>query len=185
MVSSCGEGQNERAEGDAVSWPELVAFDELAYRAEGLAKVKDVAGIVSQQTPLVEAGRAVSLDSMPENVKNPKEVEQLLADLASLVDGIAKDGVPEESLLALVEGLHPVVESLIKAAGMPHVHANEGPNDGSLYPVFGGDGEQIGTAEIKLHDDAGDIEVWLTSGGHGGSPWDLPTDLVLSLAFPD
>ena len=68
---------------------------------------------------------------------------------------------------------------------MPHLHGNEGPHDGFLHPVFNADGEQIGTAEIKLHDDAGDLEVWLTRGGHGGEPWRLPVDSTLNLAFPD
>ncbi|MEM1443535.1 MAG: hypothetical protein AAGF67_14415 [Verrucomicrobiota bacterium] len=185
LLCSCSDGQKESVEGEVVSWPELVTFDELAYRAEGLAKVKDREGILRDRSALLVAGQAVSLESMPENAKNPKQIEPLLGDLSSLVEGLSEADLPDERLFALVEGLHPVVESLIKAAGMPHIHANEGPHDGSLYPVFGGDGEQIGTAEIKLHDDAGDVEIWLTTGGHGGPPWDLPTDLELSLAFPD
>ncbi|MEM9015649.1 MAG: hypothetical protein AAGC68_01450 [Verrucomicrobiota bacterium] len=182
---SCEVGKVNTTEDETVSWPELVAFDELAYRAEGLAKIKDRDGILGQRPALLEAGSAVSPESVPNNVKNPEQVRQLLGDLSSLIDGIAKSDISDATLFSLVEGLHPVVASLIKAAGMPHLHTNEGPNDGSLHPVFGGDGEQVGTAEIKLHDDAGDIEVWLTSGGHGGPPWDLPTDSVLILTFPD
>ncbi|MEM9283498.1 MAG: hypothetical protein AAGA96_16870 [Verrucomicrobiota bacterium] len=170
--------------GKEVSWPELVALDELAYRAEGLAKIKDREAVMVERTALLEAGWAVSPKTMPENARNPDQVHQLLGDLTSLVNGLAQSEISNERLFALVEGIHPVVASLIEAAGMPHVHANEGPNDGSLYPVFGGDGEQVGTVEIKLHDDAGDIEVWLTSGGHGGPAWDLPTDSILILTFP-
>ena len=68
----------------------------------------------------------------------------------------------------------------MKAAGMPHVHANEGPKGGFRFIVFGADGQQVGTAEIKLHDDAGDLEVWLTRGGHGGDPWRLPVGQTLA-----
>lgn len=42
----------------------------------------------------------------------------------------------------------------------------------------------MGTAEIKLHDDAGDIEVWLTQEGHGGEPWWLPVATSLAMNFP-
>ncbi len=166
-------------------WPELSAFDEIAYRAEGLAMVKDRDGLLSIRASLLEAGWAVSFMTMPEDVANAALVHELLGDLTSLVNGFAKADLPDESLFALAEGLHPVVEALFEAAGMPHVHANEGPNDGWLHPIFGPDGTQVGTAEIKLHDDAGDLEVWLTEGGHGGAPWELPVATVLRLEFPE
>lgn len=184
LLASCGENRSE-VSGEVVSWPELVAFDELAYRVEGLAKVKDHKAILSQRTRLLEAGWAVSPSTMPKNVSNPKKVHQLLGDLSSLVNRLAASDVPEEQLISLAEGLHPVVESLIEAAGMPHLHSNEGPNEGFLYPLFDGEGTQVGMAELKLHDDAGDIELWLTSGGHGGPAWDIPVDSKLNLEFPD
>jgi len=184
LTASCGR-EVPQADAGPVVWPELAAFDEFAYRAEGLAKVKDRDGLLKQRATLLEAGWAVSPKTMPENVANRKRVHQLLGDLSSLVNGFATNEISDERLFALAEGLHPVVEALIEAAGMPHVHANEGPNEGSLHPLFGADGAQVGTAEVKLHDDAGDLEVWLTKGGHGGVAWDLPVESRLKLAFPD
>ena len=67
---------------------------------------------------------------------------------------------------------------------MPHIHANEGPNSGFLYPVFDHTGNQTCNIEIKLHDDAVDLEVWLKRGGYEGDAWRLPTATILTLDFP-
>ena len=185
VASSCKRGGNTGpGAGEEVSWPELNRFDELAYRADGLARTGDLPAVRESLSELLEAGKAVSPASTPSNAADPQQVETILSDLASLIGGLSADP-DDESLKNLVLGLHPVVESLLKAAGMPHVHANEGPNSGFLHPIFDTDGKQMGTAEIKLHDDAGDIEVWLTRGGHGGEPWRLPLDTTLSLKLPD
>lgn len=40
---------------------------------------------------------------------------------------------------------------------------NEGPHHGMLVPLtVEGSDEAVGYAEVKLHDDKGDIELWLT-----------------------
>jgi hypothetical protein len=183
LATSCGREEGRSGNGP-VLWPELAAFDELAYWAEGLAKVKDREGLLQQRTALLEAGWAVSPKTLPENAANLRHVHQLLGDLSSLVNGFAQVEMSDERLFALAEGLHPVVEALIEATGMPHIHANEGPNEGFLHPLFGSDGAQVGTAEIKLHDDAGDVEVWLTRGGLDGEAWDLPVATTLTMDFP-
>lgn len=172
--------------GDAVvSWPALTRLDELAYRSEGLTRTKDLDSVRKSLPELLEAGRAVNPSTIPSNADDPQQVKTILTDLTSLVDGLASAELDDASLSNLVIGLHPVIENLIKAVGMPHIHANGGPNDGFLHPVFDGNGKQMGTAEIKLHDDAGDVEIWLTRGGHGGEPWRLPLSTTLALDFPD
>ncbi len=181
-ASSCGGGD---AGGKAVTWPELAHFDELAYRADGFARVGDYASVEEARAELLEAGRAITPATTPSNAADPDQVETTLADLTSLIDGLAATELDRETMAALVLGLHPVLEKLMSAAGMPHVHASEGPNSGFRFPVFDADGKQVGTAEVKLHDDAGDIEVWLTQGGHGGEPWRLPVDTTLPLRFTD
>ena len=181
FVSACG---GEEAAEEAVSWPELVAFDEIAYVADGYARTGDLSAVVSARTELLETGRLVTTATIPSNAADRSQVEATLGDLRSLVEGLAGDQ-DEEALSSLVLGMHPVIEELMKAAGMPHVHANEGPKGGFRFPVFGADGQQVGTAEIKLHDDAGDLEVWLTRGGHGGDPWRLPVGQTLALSFSD
>ncbi len=181
LVSAC-DGQG--AADGAVAWPELAAFDEIAYVADGHARTGDLSAVASARVQLLETGRLITIATIPSNAADRSQVEATLGDLRSLIDGLAAEQ-DEEALSSLVLGMHPVIEELMKAAGMPHVHANEGPKGGFRFPVFGADGAQVGTAEIKLHDDAGDLEVWLTRGGHGGEPWRLPVGQALTLAFPD
>ena len=171
-------------EGTPVAWPELVRFDEIAYRADGLARTGDLGAVNDLRAELIETGLAVTPSTIPADVADPREVGIILADLTSLVEGLSATE-DAGSTATLVLGLHPVIERLITAAGMPHVHANEGPNQGFLQPVFDSEGTQVGTAEVKLHDDAGDLEVWLTVGGYGGDPWRLGVETTLVLEFPD
>ncbi len=181
VLTSCDRAGN----GDAVvSWPELVRLDESSYRAEGFVRVGDLEAVRGMLSELREAGEALTPETVPANVKDPQEVETIFADLVSLVEGLTAEGTDDETMSTIILGMHPVIEKLIGAAGMPHLHGNEGPNDGFLHPIFDGGGKQVGTAEIKLHDDAGDIEVWLTQGGHGGEPWLLPVETSLAMDFP-
>ncbi|MEP4077955.1 hypothetical protein [Haloferula sp.] len=64
-----------------------------------------------------------------------------------------------------------------------------GPNGGFVYRLVGADDKGIGSAEIKLHDDKGDLEVWLNQGSlaesiRGGMPWDMALDTQLTVEFP-
>ncbi len=180
-LQSCGDSG---APESTVAWPELVAFDELAYQADGFARTEDLAALASCQEPLLALGREVTAETIPDDAADVRQVETVLGDLQSVIEALGREEEPAQAA-PLVLGLHPVIEELMKAAGMPHVHANEGPKGGFRFPVFGAEGAQVGTAEIKLHDDAGDLEVWLTRGGHGGQPWRLPVDTALALRFSD
>ena len=184
VMSSCNQ---KGADGNTapVVWPELNTFDELAYRADGVARTGDSDALKELLPALVEAGKSVSVDTVPSNTAAPTQVENILGDLNGLVDALSVQSLEDDALFDLVLGLHPVIENLIEAAGMPHLHGNEGPHDGFLHAVFDAEGKQTGTVEVKLHDDAGDVEVWLTRGGHGGAPWRLPLDSTLELEFPD
>ena len=43
---------------------------------------------------------------------------------------------------------------------------------------------QAGFAEIKLHDDKGDLELWLSKDSAGEQPMDLPLNTSVSVTFP-
>ncbi|MEM1084909.1 MAG: hypothetical protein AAGI48_12425 [Verrucomicrobiota bacterium] len=65
-----------------------------------------------------------------------------------------------------------------------------GPNDGFIFRLVDADDKGVGTAEIKLHDDKGDLEVWLNEGSlassmQGGTTWDLPLETELKIEFPE
>jgi len=62
-----------------------------------------------------------------------------------------------------------------------HAHT---PNDGAMAPFTDGL-EQVGFLELKLHDDKGDLELWLTKDGKGTVPFDLPLETTLKVSFPD
>ena len=64
-----------------------------------------------------------------------------------------------------------------------HVHTH-GKNHGLVVPIST-NGEPIGFAELKLHDDKGDLELWLTTDAEGNDPLDLPLDTGIEVAFPD
>ena len=180
---SC-ERSDIQNENETVSWPEITQFDNLAFQADGLVRVKDLSAVRELHAELLAAGLAVTSDSIPPNAANPQEIELLLGDLENLVTSLKDDDLDKLTLGNLVLGLHPVIAKLIEAAGMPHIHANEGTNGGFLYPIFDDNGKQTGTVEIKLHDDAGDLEVWLKRGGYEGDPWLVPSKTVLTLNFP-
>ena len=147
-------------------------------------RVKDLQAARKILDDLMKAGRAVTSASIPSNAAMPEEVGLILSDLENLVSELGAENLDDPSLENLILGLHPVIAKLIEAAGMPHIHANEGLNGGFLFPVFDIDGKQTATVEIKLHDDAGDLEVWLKKGGYSGDPLLLPTATVLTLDFP-
>ena len=185
ILSLCSCERNATNTGDeTVSWPEITEFDNIAFQADGLVRVKDLEAARKILDELMKAGRAVTSTSIPSNAAKPEEVGLILNDLENLVSELGAENLDDSSLENLILGLHPVIAKLIEAAGMPHIHANEGPNGGFLFPVFDVVGKQNATVEIKLHDDAGDLEVWLKKGGYDGEPLLLPTATMLTLNFP-
>ena len=185
ILSLCSCERNATNTGDeTVSWPEITEFDNIAFQADGLVRVKDLEAARKILDELMKAGRAVTSTSIPSNAAKPEEVGLILSDLENLVSELGAENLNDSSLENLILGLHPVIAKIIEAAGMPHIHANEGPNGGFLFPVFDVDGKQNATVEIKLHDDAGDLEVWLKKGGYDGEALLLPTATILTLDFP-
>jgi hypothetical protein len=62
-----------------------------------------------------------------------------------------------------------------------HDHA---PHAGIVVPFSTADAE-AGFAELKLHDDKGDVELWLTRNLAGTEPFDLPLDSTITISFPN
>lgn len=59
-----------------------------------------------------------------------------------------------------------------------------GPRAGFVVPLNGPDAP-AGFAELKLHDDKGDLELWLATDAAMTTPLDLPLDTAITVAFPD
>jgi len=66
--------------------------------------------------------------------------------------------------------------------GHGHEHV-EGPHHG-VPATFKG-GETTGHLELKLHDDKGDLELWLAEDAAYGRPFDLPLDAAIEIEFVD
>lgn len=58
------------------------------------------------------------------------------------------------------------------------------PHHGILVP-FSSKQALTGYAELKLHDDKGDLELWLTKDAAGAGPYDLALNSVITVTFPD
>jgi hypothetical protein len=66
--------------------------------------------------------------------------------------------------------------------GHGHDHA-EGPHQGVTATFKGGD--VTGHLELKLHDDKGDLELWLAEDAAFQKPFDLPLDSTVEIEFVD
>ena len=78
-------------------------------------------------------------------------------------------------------------EGVDERAGLPldgHGHEHrDGPHHGIPATFTGGD--VSGHLELKLHDDKGDLELWLTEDPEFSRPFDLPIDASIELEFID
>merc|ERR1712137_406632 len=63
-----------------------------------------------------------------------------------------------------------------------NVHPGAAPANGGILSVLeDADGKLVGFIELKLHDDAGDLELWLCADGAMSQPLDFPADTVLAV----
>jgi len=82
--------------------------------------------------------------------------------------------------------------------GADHAHDGEGDHadeaHGHDHDAGGGDGvvarftqgdEQAGYLRLKLHDDKGDLELWLARDAEFAQPFDLPLDATVTVTFTD
>ena len=74
----------------------------------------------------------------------------------------------------------PVNSSSGHDSGHSHSHAL---HDGVMAPLFAAQ-RQVGYAELKLHDDKGDLELWLSHDDDGKLPLDLPLNTKITVFFP-
>ena len=111
-----------------VQWADLKQLDDLAERCQALCAQKDVPALRQLAADVKGAAITVALDPVPDGARRAAEVNTLQGDLSTLADAIndpaQQDGT---ELTALLAGVHPIVEKLMEAAGVPHVHEAE-PN---------------------------------------------------------
>lgn len=102
-----------------------------------------------------------------------KTISLLLACTTALIfSGCSKPAeVPEK------ESTPPAAE--VKTEGQEQTHP---PNHGIMVPMLSGM-LPVAYAEVKLHADKGDIEVWFTRDEAGTQPLDLPLDTKMFLTL--
>jgi len=114
----------------AVKWDALKRLDSLAEHCAALADTKDVTGLRALIKPLKNAMAAVAADPVPAGAKAPDQVTILQADLKNLTEVLSDPNHQTDAdLVAILAGIHPVVENLMEVAGMPHVHENDDQAD--------------------------------------------------------
>jgi hypothetical protein len=115
-----------RAADGPVGWPALSMLDALSERCALLVASQDVAEARRIVPSMKLAAETVAKDSPPKNAKQPEQVKVCQADLKSLAAAIdALDPKDVDELAGLLAGVHAVVEQLMEAVGMPHVHQPE------------------------------------------------------------
>ncbi|MHC4829888.1 MAG: hypothetical protein ACYTFT_05975 [Planctomycetota bacterium] len=74
-------------------------------------------------------------------------------------------------------------------AGLPlsgHGHEHEEtPHSGVVSPFLGASSKVLGHLELKLHDDKGDLELWLAHDADFDKPFDLPLTTSIRVQFID
>jgi len=64
------------------------------------------------------------------------------------------------------------------------IHPGAAPcHDGISSPIYDKSGSIAGFLELKLHDDAGDLELWISHDGAMTQPMDIPADTVITASF--
>lgn len=67
-------------------------------------------------------------------------------------------------------------------AGHGHVHT---PHDGIIAMLKNAEDAVVGYVELKLHDDKGDLELWLAKNRELSEPIDIPVDSEITVSFLD
>lgn len=69
-------------------------------------------------------------------------------------------------------------------SGHGHEHGDS-PHHGVVAAFRGADGAAAGHVELKLHDDKGDLELWIAKDAKISQPFDLPMDARIKVVFID
>jgi hypothetical protein len=71
-----------------------------------------------------------------------------------------------------------------EAVGKVDIHPGAAPcHDGLSTVIYGKGGAVTGFLELKLHGDAGDLEIWMSTDGAMSQPLDIPADTILKASF--
>jgi hypothetical protein len=137
------------------------------------------------------AALAEALEPLAANAPDSDRAAGMLANLARAADQLAHaadEGEPVEEPLARVRQVLELARRLDPASAAAPVEPTyvAGPSGGVLAQLRDASGNPAGWAEVKLHGDAGDLELWLARDIRITDPLGVPVaaSAKLELAGP-
>ena len=101
------------------------------------------------------------------------------ATIAEDLSGTQKASKALTGVLTLLKAQYPKEVT----GGMAEVKDDLGPHKGMLASFQDAVGNTAGYLELKLHDDTGDLELWLGQDPNVQFPFDLPADSIITVDF--
>ena len=181
-LASWGHAGHKHAD---VEWPAVRSLDAVSAEVRYAVEQGDVAGLRGQVPRVIATVKTLRAGSIPKKVRKPLMVQFGVDGLVSFSQSLAKKGATmnDSALVAQMKRFSPMVDELIDVSQAAVVQGH-GPHDGEFGPVLNEKGAAIARVELKLHDDKGDLELWVTSAD-GKSPVDLPLGAKIGVDFLD
>jgi len=159
----------------AVNWPKLSELDETLGLAEVAAiQDRDLKPFLEKSFGILDA---IMKEAPPKDAKAPLEVRAQLRKLR-----IVNKGLRSEPSAEKIAQMRSGVWKAMQNAGVALYE--EGPHHGWMIKLYSSDGIHTAWAEVKLHDDKGDLEVWYTQVREGRGPLSLELDTPSVVTFP-
>lgn len=171
-----GPAATLRAEGDAAA-----LWANLNFVAAGLGRPATLATDGANLATL-----ATALEPLAAKAPDPDRASGMLANLARAADQLAHAadaGEPVEESLARFRQVLDLARRLDPASSAKPLEPAyvTGPSGGVLAELRDASGKPAGWAEVKLHGDAGDLELWLARDNRIADPLTVPVATVAKL----
>ncbi|MEM0967997.1 MAG: hypothetical protein AAGJ31_01485 [Verrucomicrobiota bacterium] len=169
-------------------WAHLNAYQMAVTDA---AAAGDMETLHKEQTNLEALVAELSHTTGEFKVIKRKRVEGMIKNAIRAMGQlhVATDAGDVSGAQKAIKGLTGVL-ALLKAqypkdvtGGMAEVKDDIGPHEGMLAAILDGSGKPSGHLELKLHDDKGDLELWLARDGAIATPFDLPAASKITVSF--
>ena len=188
---SHGEGHHATIlipEDPAEVWAHINAYAKVVSEA---AAKGDIATVHKEQINLEaligELGHADNAvpekkeDRVSGMIKNAKRALEQLHHAADHKDtaGMKKRAKSLAKVIALLRAQYPKEMT----GGMAEVKDDIGPHEGMLAAFSGPHGKEAGVIELKLHDDKGDLELWIARDSAIAKPFDIDATEKIVVSF--
>ena len=177
LISAAAFGHGSHG---GASWPPLAGLHAAAQDASACAAAGELDTLRAIAPNLAALSREALKARMPRKVRKPLEVRLGLEDIAALGATLEKQASTGDAGLAgTATALAAALEDLMRLGGVA-AQEKVGKSDGVLAALYGTDGARVGTAELKLHDDKGDLELWLFDSA-GKRAMGLPPETLVTV----